>query len=88
MDFKNKRVKESANVLLDELMQFYEGDNWLVVKKYILRYSHPDIRKNFTTRNSVTKKHTLNEFEKDLIKYCHDNYKIDLVLYEEDRHHE
>lgn len=88
MDFKNKRKKEPASVLLDELLEFYDGDDWLVVKKYILRYSHPDIRKKFSTRNAITKKHTLNEFEKKLIKYCFDTYKVNLILYEKDKHYD
>ena len=88
MKFNEKTIKEKARSLVDELMAYYEDDNWLVVKKYILRYSHPDVRKKFTTRHKDSKKHTLNEFEKDLIRYCNDIYNIKLKLREEDTHYE
>lgn len=74
--------------LLDEILEIYEDDNWITIKKYILRYSHPDIRKYFTTRHPKSKKHSLNDFETSLIRYCADNYKINLRLYEEDTHYE
>jgi len=74
--------------LLDEILEIYEDDNWITIKKYILRYSHPDIRKYFTTRHPKSKKHSLNDFEISLIRYCFDNYKINLRLYEEDTHYE
>lgn len=80
--------KEKIIDLLEELIEFYHEDNWLVIKKYILRYSHPDIRKYFSTRNFKTKKHTLNLFEKSFIKFCLNNYSLNLKLYEEDKHYE
>ena len=88
MNFNPENVREKAKLLIDELMEYYVGDNWLVVKKYILRYSHPNVRKSFTTRHKDTKKHALNSFEKDLIKYCDDTYNIKLKLYEEDTHYD
>ena len=79
---------QTIKELLDEILEFYEDDNWLVVKKYILRYSHPDVRKHFSTRDHKTKKHMLNDFEKQLIIYCNHIYGVQLVLNREDRHHE
>ena len=32
--------------LIEELIEFYHDDDWLVVKKYLLRHTHPKIRKN------------------------------------------
>ena len=72
--------------LIEELIEFYKGDDWLVIKKYILRYSRPETRKNFSTRNSKTKKHTLNNFEINLINYCKSCYNINLILYKKDTH--
>lgn len=80
--------KESIIELLEEIIEFYKEDNWLIVKKYILRYSHPDIRKHFSTRHYKTKKHTLNCFEKSFICFCLNNYNLTLRLYEEDKHYE
>lgn len=74
--------------LLDEILEFYNDNNWLIVKKYILRYSHPDVRKYFSTRNSKTKKHILNDFEKQLINYCNNIYGVQLILNKEDEHYE
>ena len=79
-------MNEKIVELLEDLSEYYEDNNWLVVKKFLLKYLHPDLRKNFTTRHPKTKKHSLNEFEKQVIKYYYDNYKVRLELYEEDRH--
>jgi len=79
-------VNEKIVELLEDLSEYYEDNNWLVVKKFLLKYLHPDIRKNFTTRHPKTKKHSLNEFEKQVIEYYYDNYRVRLELYEEDRH--
>ena len=87
-DLDNEKQKNEILELLDELMEYYEDNNWLIVKKYILRYSHPDTRKNFSTRHIKTKKHTLNSFEKSIISFCKEKYDIDLVLYEKDTHKE
>ena len=80
--------KEKIIELLEEIIEFYKEDNWLVIKKYILRYSHPDIRKYFSTRHYKTKKHTLNYFEKTFINFCFDNYNLKFILYEEDKHYD
>lgn len=80
--------KEKIEELLQEIIEVYEGDNWLTVKKYVLRYSHPDIRKYFSTRHHYTKKHTLNDFEISLISFCKEKYDIDLELKIEDKHNE
>ena len=80
---KNKIIE-----LFEELNDVYHENDWLIYKKYILRYSHPDIRKLFSTRHHVTKKHTLNSFEKDLITYLFNNYNVKLTLKEEDTHYE
>ena len=79
-------MNEKIVELLEDLSEYYEDNNWLVVKKFLLKYLHPDLRKNFTTRHPKTKKHSLNEFEKQVIEYYYDNYRVRLELYEEDRH--
>jgi len=72
--------------LCEELLEFYNDNDWLVVKKYIVRYSHPDVRKHFSTRHPKTKKHILNNFEKSLVNYIKLNYNKELILYEKDKH--
>ena len=78
------KIKE----LLEDLSEYYKENNWLIVKKFLLKYLHPDLRKNFTTRHHKTKKHTLNEFEIRIISYYYDKFNVRLELYEEDKHKE
>lgn len=85
---KEVDIPESILELLDEILEYYSENNWLVVKKYVLKYSHPDLRKNFSTRHPKSKKHSINNFEKNIIKYCNNNYNINLVLRKEDTHEE
>lgn len=82
----NKNEIEEIVTLVEELAEYYDGDNWLVFKKYVLRYSKPETRKNFSTRDSKTKKHHLNKFEIELIKFCKTSYNLNLILYPEDKH--
>ena len=42
-------------------------DDWVTIKKIMLRSLHPDLRKSFSTRDPKTKEQWLNEFEKQLI---------------------
>ena len=85
----NDNFKRSPRDILDimsEIGEVYEGNDWLVVKKYLLRYSHPTLRKNFTTRHIKTKKHTINEYEQALIDKYYQMYNKKLVLDEEKTH--
>lgn len=77
-----KKVKE----LLEEIGEFYKDNDWLVVKKYILRYLNPEIRKYFSTRNNKSKKHIINEFDQKAIDYYYNFFKIKLVLDETKKH--
>ena len=79
-------LDEKIIELIEDLNEYYKDDNWLIVKKFILKYTHPDVRKNFSTRNNKTKKHTLNNYEKEIIKYYYDRFNIRLKLYEKDKH--
>lgn len=72
--------------LLEDLSEYYKENDWLVVKKFLLKYLHPDLRKKFTTRHHKTKKHTLNDFENKVINYYYDRFNVRLELYEKDRH--
>ncbi len=40
---------------------------WVQLKKIILLSLPPDARKSFSTRDPLTKKHSLNDFEQDVI---------------------
>ena len=79
-------MNEKIFELLEDLNEYYKEDNWLTVKKFLLKYLHPDFRKQFSTRNSKTKKHTLNKFENKVIDYYYINYNVRLKLYEKDKH--
>lgn len=75
--------KETIVELVEEILDVYEGTDWLVVKKYIIRYSKHEIRSYFSRRDGKTKKHFLNDFEKSLIKFCESKYKRKLLLEDE-----
>lgn len=80
-----KKPPRSIEEIMYEIGDVYEGNDWLIVKKYMLRYSHPNLRKLFSTRHIKTKKHTINDYEKALIDKYYKRYKIKLVLDEEKR---
>ena len=80
--------EEKALELIEELFEFYKEDNWIRIKKFLITYLHPTVRKNFSTTHSKTKKHTLNDFEKSLIVKCQNIYNRKIILYEKDRHNE
>lgn len=75
-----KEEFEKVKYLLDEIGEFYKDNDWLVVKKYILRYLNPAIRKYFSTRHIKSKKHTINKFDQKAIDYYYQKFNIKLVL--------
>ena len=81
-------IEEQVLELIHDIAEFYKEDNWLTVKKFLVRYSHPEIRKNFSTRNDKTKKHTVNTYEQSIINYYEEKYSVRLKLYEKDKHKE
>ena len=81
--------EEKYNILLElmlEIGEYYKDDNWLFIKKYIIRYSNPEARKLLSTRHFYTKKHDLNKNEISLISDYEKNTSIKLKLYEKDKH--
>ena len=82
----SKEEFEKVKDLLDEIGEFYKDNDWLIVKKYILRYLNPKIRKYFSTRNVKTKKHTINQYDKKAIDYYYDKFSVKLVLDETKKH--
>ena len=81
-------IEEQVLDLIHDIAEFYKEDNWLTVKKFLVRYSHPEIRKNFSTRHDKTKKHTINTYEQNIINYYEEKYSVRLKLYEKDKHKE
>ena len=55
-------------------------DDWVTIKKEIMKNISPKLRKNFSTRDPKTKNQHLNDFEKELINYYKELTGIDLVL--------
>ena len=55
-------------------------DDWVTIKKQILRGIPSILRKNFSTRDPVTKEQRLNQFEKKVINYYEDLTGTSLVL--------
>jgi hypothetical protein len=81
-------LEETIKDLLEDISEYYKENDWLVIKKFLLRYSHPSIRKNFSTRHEKTKKHTLNKYELEIINYYNTKHGVRLVLNEKDKHTE
>ena len=80
---KDNIALEKAIELADEIGDVYQGNDWLVVKKYILKYLNPTYRRRFSTRDKKTKKHTINDFESSLIDYYQQQFNVRLELDEE-----
>lgn len=76
----NKADLENIVELLDEIGELYEGHDWLLIKKYLLRYLKPSIRRNFSTRDPKSKKHIINLYEEDIIKLYYNKFNVKLVL--------
>ena len=55
------------------------GD-WMDFKKIMLRTLPPKMRKNFSTRDPVTKKQSLNQFEKKMIDVYFKETGVKLIL--------
>ena len=72
--------------IMYEIGDVYKGNDWLVVKKYMLKYSHPTHRKKFSTRDPKTKKHSINDYEENLIYIYYQKYNIRLLLDESKKH--
>lgn len=76
-------LHEQIKNLADEIGDVYHGNDWLIVKKYIIRYSNPKLRKNFSTRNVKNMKHKINEYEKHVIDYYYQKFNVRLELDEQ-----
>lgn len=81
-----KEELDNITELLEEIGEFYKGNDWLLIKKYLLRYLKPVIRKNFSTRDSKTKKHIINSYEEKIINLYYKTFNVKLVLDETKQH--
>ena len=50
-----------------EIAQRCSVTKWIQLKKIILLSLPSEVRKNFSTRDPITKKHLINDFERDVI---------------------
>ena len=55
-------------------------DDWVTIKKQIMRGIPSQLRKNFSTRDPITKEQSLNQFEEWVINYYRDLTGTVLVL--------
>jgi hypothetical protein len=55
-------------------------DDWVTVKKEVMRGIPSSLRKNFSTRDPKTKEQQLNKFEKYIIEYWKEKTGINLKL--------
>ena len=66
----NMNIPEPIIEALEEIMTFVgETNDWMVIKKLVLRSIPPALRTNFSTRHPKTKKQSLNEFEMIVIDW-------------------
>lgn len=73
-------IHNQIKILAEEIGEVYKGEDWLIVKKYLLRYSNPALRKNFSTRNVKNMKHKINDYEKEIIDFYSKKFNIRLKL--------
>ncbi len=59
-------------------------DNWMIIKKELLKMLSSKDRMYFSTRDPVTKKQSMNEFEKIVAKKWHDKTGIYPILIDRD----
>jgi hypothetical protein len=64
-------LKEEHKKLIDEVIYMINNssNDWFFIKKIIVNHFSPKQRKNFSRRHYSTKKHILNSFDKEVIKY-------------------
>ncbi len=79
-------LSEEIKELLKEINSVYKKNNWLEVKKYLLKSLEPKKRKKFSTRDYNTKKHKLNNYEKSIIIYYEEKYNILLKIPSDKKH--
>jgi len=60
-------ISEKVLSALKEVLSYASHvEDWLVVKKELLKILPPDERTSFSTRDPITKQQRMNEFEKKL----------------------
>ena len=55
-------------------------DDWIIIKKELLKQLPPNLRMLFSRRDEKTKKHSLNMFEKEIIDYWERLTGITLII--------
>ena len=66
---------------IEFVASYTEGcDDWVTIKKQIMRGIPSHLRKNFSTRDPITKEQRLNQFESQVINYYRDLTGTSLVL--------
>jgi hypothetical protein len=55
-------------------------DDWIIIKKELLKQLPPNLRMLFSRRDEKTKKHSLNMFEKEIIDYWKRLTGITLII--------
>jgi len=76
-DDDRKQIFESV-----DFVSSYVGDcnDWVTIKKQIMRGIPSRLRKNFSTRDPITKEQNINQFEKDVINYYKELTGMNLIL--------
>jgi|TARA_Y100000034_G_scaffold123815_1_gene171144 hypothetical protein len=55
-------------------------DDWVTIKKEVMKGLPSFLRKHFSTRDPITKEQNLNDFEKELISYYREITGVSLIL--------
>jgi len=80
----DKEIKD----LIDYAAEYIEDttDDWFRVKKQLVNLFPPKKRKLFTRRHYSTKKHVINDFEKEVMKYWCTKTGVELKIDENKMH--
>jgi len=76
MDIPPQVIKE-LDIMISHRLFF---DDWMMVKKYLLKSLSPKLRTLFSTRDPYTKKQVLNAFEREVVQYYENEAKKKLRL--------
>jgi hypothetical protein len=72
-----QRIKDQIQ---EVVMYVGDCDDWVTIKKEIMKGIPAALRKNFSTRDPKTKEQWLNDFDKMVINYYKEMTGVDLVL--------
>ena len=83
-------IPNNLKEIIDYVMEYVDGnsDEWFDIKKELLKLSPPKERSRFSRRHYSTKKHFINDFEREIMQYWEDSTGVELKIDESRLHPE